>query len=132
MSKALKIIAQGLIIAGALGWIVTPVVVFDRTRAVNKLGAVHAALTRSLVERRTLSEELDRLTARQDFKAGGATNYVTVKRAKLRLAPSTESQELAVLSPEISIEVLGVEPDGQWFEVGQVGYVFHELLRPTP
>lgn len=132
MSKARKILTRGLVIVGALGWIATPVVVIDRIRADMKLGAVHAALTRSLVERRTLSEELDRVTARQDFKAGGAAKYVTVKRAKLRVAPSTESQELAVLSPEVSIEVLGVEPNGQWFEVGQVGYVYHELLRPTP
>lgn len=51
---------------------------------------------------------------------------------RLRAAPSTESEILAILDPETALTVLGMSLDRQWLHVetpgGQIGWVFLEYV----
>lgn len=162
MSRSHKIQKSGLTLFAALGWITAAVLIFDESQAETQFESINTALIQSLVERRTLSQELERVTAkfdaaqqrlsvfenqiaepksrldglpdhvRQKLLAGAVAKYITKTRAMLRSGPSTQSLELAILLPKTPIEVLGVAPDGQWLEVARVGYVHYDLLRPVP
>ena len=160
MLKKMKI--WGLVLAAVGGWAVAGSMVLGMSFNENNYDAVNDALTKSLVERNNLTEELKRTKGQleatkkkllvfqnqsigsssqfvslkerdqQKMAVGGALKYMTIKRAKLRLGPSIQSQELAILSPKTPLEVLGRAENGEWLEVVRVGYVHNELLRPAP
>lgn len=162
MSRLRRVQTSALVLFAAAGWITAAVLALDDSRKESRFEVVNSALTDSIVERESLSQELEQVTAlfnsaqqklssaqnqvadsstrldglpdhvQEKLLAGAVGKYVTVTRAKLRSGPSTQSQELAVLSPETPIEVLGVAADGQWLEVARIGYVHNDLLRPIP
>ena len=152
----------GLILAAVGGWVTACSLILVMNWSERNFDVVNQALTKSLAERSDLMAELvrleDRLQAseqrasaledrsahsqsklaglpdhvREKLAAGAVAKYMTVKRAKLRLGPSTQTQELAILSPDTPIEVLGLADGGEWLEVVRVGYVHNDLLRPAP
>ncbi len=90
----------------------------------------------SLLARMTgVKAQLDQLQAdtseHQELLFGGALRYTTTTRAKMRSAPSTGSQELAVVPEGVSLEVFKRVEEGTWYKVGRIGYMYHELLEPT-
>lgn len=160
MSKRQKIQIWGLILVSAGGWILVGSLIASMNWSDRHYETVNGALTKSLIERSNLSEELERMRnqlkvteqelatlryqisgsssklaglpdhVRQKLRAGAVAKYMTIQRAKLRSGPSTQSQELAILSPKTPIEVVGLASDGQWLKVVRVGYVHNDLLRP--
>lgn len=152
----------GLILAAVGGWVAASALFLVMDSSEENFDTVNEALTKSLVERGDLMDELVQLRGqleaaeqrmlvledrsveagsklaglpdhvREKLAAGAAAKYMTVKRAKLRMGPSIQSQELAILSPDTPIEVLGLAAGGEWLEVIRVGYVHNDLLRPAP
>ena len=117
----------GLILAAVGGWVTACSLILVMNWSERNFDVVNQALTKSLAERSDLMAELvrleDRLQAaeqrasaledrsadsqsklaglpdhvREKLAAGAVAKYMTVKRAKLRLGPSTQTQELAPL-----------------------------------
>ncbi len=69
---------------------------------------------------------------RQDLAADAAPGYRTTTRARVRAAPTTESQELALMPAGTPVVVLDSVADGTWYKVGRVGFMHRDLLEPAP
>ncbi len=69
---------------------------------------------------------------RQDLVADAAPSYRTTTRARVRAAPTTESQEVALMPAGTPVVVLESVGDGTWYRVGRVGYMHRDLLTPAP
>ena len=69
---------------------------------------------------------------RQDLAADAAPSYRTTTRARVRAAPTTESQELALMPAGTPVVVLDSVADGTWYKVGRVGFMHRDLLEPAP
>ena len=69
---------------------------------------------------------------RQDLVADAAPSYRTTTRARVRAAPTTESQEVALMPAGTPVVVLESVGDGTWYGVGRVGYMHRDLLTPAP
>ncbi len=69
---------------------------------------------------------------RQDLVADAAPSYRTTARARVRAAPTTESQELALMPAGTPVVVLDSVADGTWYKVGRVGFMHRDLLEPAP
>ena len=161
MSKGRTFQSWGLTIVAILCVTIPAFLLIEKSRSQSQFESFNTALTQCHVLRRELTESLEnarselqvterKLLALEDhiggrsnrsgglpeqvqqgFVSNGSALNITLKRAKLRSAPSTQSDEIAILSPESRIEVLSIAPDGQWLEVSSTGYVYHELLRPV-
>ncbi|MCH8113496.1 MAG: SH3 domain-containing protein [Proteobacteria bacterium] len=68
----------------------------------------------------------------QDLVADAAPSYRTTTRARVRAAPTTESQEVALMPAGTPVVVLESVGDGTWYRVGRVGYMHRDLLTPAP
>lgn len=68
---------------------------------------------------------------RQDLTADGALGYRTTARARVRAAPTTESQEVALMPAGTPLLVLDSVADGTWYKVGRVGFMHRDLLEPV-
>ncbi len=69
---------------------------------------------------------------RQDLAADAVPSYRTTTRARVRAAPTTESQELALMPAGTPVVVLDSVADGTWYKVGRVGFMHRDLLEPAP
>ncbi len=69
---------------------------------------------------------------RQDLVADAAPSYRTTTRARVRAAPTTDSQELALMPAGTPVMVLDSVADGTWYKVGSVGFMHRDLLEPAP
>jgi hypothetical protein len=69
---------------------------------------------------------------RQDLAADAAPGYRTTARARVRAAPTTESQEVALMPAGTPLVVLDSAADGTWYKVGRVGFMHRDLLEPAP
>ena len=58
--------------------------------------------------------------------------YVTTAGSKLRAGSSTESAELGVVRPGVSLSVLRRNANQTWYKVSLTGFMYHELLKPAP
>ncbi len=63
------------------------------------------------------------------FTAGGPYRFQTSGNVNVRTGPTTDADVLVVLPPGTDVEVFEVVEDGQWY--GDVGYIFHDLLKPN-
>jgi hypothetical protein len=68
---------------------------------------------------------------RQDLVADAAPSYRTTTRARVRAAPTTESQEVAMVPAGTPVVVLESVGDGVWYKVGPVGFMHRDLLEPA-
>ncbi len=68
----------------------------------------------------------------QDLVADAASSYRTTTRARVRAAPTTDSQELALMPAGTPVVVLDSVADGTWYKVGSVGFMHRDLLEPAP
>jgi peptidoglycan hydrolase CwlO-like protein len=66
----------------------------------------------------------------QDLLGDSTTWFKTKARARVRAGPSTDTDEVAVVSVGKTIQVFEIVEDGTWYKVGGMGYIFHELLEP--
>jgi hypothetical protein len=161
MSKGQKFQSWGLSIVAVLGVSTSALLLIDANRGQDHFESFNRALTQCHVLRRELTASLEQTRSelqtterkllalenhagvpskmlgtlpeqvQKNLISNGSALYITLTRAKLRSAPSTQSDEIAILSPESRIEVFGIAPDGQWLQVSSTGYVYHELLRPV-
>ncbi len=90
----------------------------DLTR---KIGAAKARLGKLRAEAKK----------RQDLSADAALGYRTTTRARVRAAPTTESQEVALMPAGTPLVVLDSVADGTWYKVGRVGFMHRDLLEPA-
>lgn len=60
-----------------------------------------------------------------------AREFRTVTRTRMRAAPTTEAEEVAVIAQGARLQVIETVEDGTWHEVRLLGYAFHELLEPV-
>ncbi len=67
----------------------------------------------------------------QDLVADAAPSYRTTTRARVRAAPTTESQEVAMVPAGTRVVVLESVEDGVWYKVGRVGFMHRDLLTPA-
>ncbi len=67
----------------------------------------------------------------QDLVADAAPSYRTTTRARVRAAPTTESQEVALMPAGTLVVVLDSVGDGTWYRVGRVGFMHRDLLTPA-
>jgi len=74
---------------------------------------------------------LAELQGRQMLPEDGTLQFRTKARARVRAGPSTNTDEVAVVSAGKTIQVLEAVEDGTWYKVGGIGYIFHELLEPV-
>ncbi len=58
--------------------------------------------------------------------------YVTTAGAKLRAGSSTETAELGVVRPGVSLSVFRRNANQTWYKVSLTGFMYHELLKPAP
>ncbi len=68
----------------------------------------------------------------QELLLGKAPKYVTTTWARLRAGPSTEAEEVAVVTAGVPLHVLEAVKDGRWYKVGSIGFMYHTLLKPEP
>ena len=68
---------------------------------------------------------------RRDLAADAALGYRTTTRARVRAAPTTESQEVALMPAGTPLVVLDSVADGTWYKVGRVGFMHRDLLEPV-
>jgi len=95
---------------------------------------VLASKAESLVPQSELEScqaELAELQERQMLPGDGTLQFRTKARARVRAGPSTDTDEVAVISAGKPIQVLEAVEDGTWYKVGGMGYIFHELLEPV-
>lgn len=57
--------------------------------------------------------------------------FKTRVRARVRAEPNTDSDEVAVVPAGKAIQVFESVEGGDWYRVGGMGYIFHELLEPV-
>ncbi len=69
---------------------------------------------------------------RQDLAADAAPSYRTTTRARVRAAPTTESQELALMPAGTPVVVFDSVADGTWYKDGRVGFMHRDLMEPAP
>lgn len=60
------------------------------------------------------------------------TTYQTLTRARVRAGPSTNTNEVAVVSAQQVLEVSEPVEGGTWYKVWVSGYMFHTLVQPIP
>jgi len=70
-------------------------------------------------------------TVREQLLGGSTLRFKTRVRARVRAEPSTDSDEVAVVPAGKTIQVLETVEGGNWYKVGGMGYIFHELLEPV-
>jgi len=95
---------------------------------------VFASKAESLVPQSELEScqaESAKLQERQALPEDRSPQYRTKARAKVRSGPSTDTDEIAVVSAGKTIQVLESVENGTWYKVGGMGYIFHDLLEPV-
>ncbi len=94
-----------------------------------ELAAVQAEVEKSRAE-------LDRLQAKigrhKRLLDGIARRYRTTARVNVRAGPSTTADAVAVIPKGRTLQVFETVEDGAWYNVGAIGFIFHELLEPVP
>ncbi len=118
--------------------------------AVGSLDQVKAQLEENMTALAALTPEMDarteELSALQEkvealeiqavayevFTQGGPLSFETSSNVNVRTGPSTDSSVLVVLPPGANVEVFEVVEGGEWYKVGGVGYIYRDLLLPTP
>ncbi len=102
--------------------------------ASDNLEQLTAKLDAGKAEVAALTSVLEPLRAevhkQQQLVEGSALKFRTTTRAKVRMGPSTETEEVAVVPEGNSVQVFEIVEDGTWYKVGGMGYIFHELLEP--
>ena len=112
-------------------------------QVMEKLDELKSELRASRSERDALNEivyqseaEIKQLRAKlsQAAEAPGqaAQDFRTVTRARMRAGPTTDAEEIGVISQGPSLQVLDTVENGTWYEIRVLGYAFHELLEPLP
>ncbi len=80
--------------------------------------------------------ELERLRAEAknygEILPGAPQRYLSTTRAKIRSGSSTNSKQIAIVSEGVPISVYEMAEGGSWYKVGLTGYIYHELLKPSP
>ncbi len=105
----------------------------DHTTALAALTPVVDAKTAELSALQDKVEALEIQTVVYEaFTAGGPYRFQTSGNVNVRTGPTTDADVLVVLPPGTDVEVFEVVEDGQWYKVGGVGYIFHDLLQPNP
>ena len=92
---------------------------------------VLASKAESQSELESCQAELAELQERQMLPEDKTLQFRTKARARVRAGPSTDTDEVAVVSAGKTIQVLEAVKDGTWYKVGGMGYIFHELLEPV-
>lgn len=91
------------------------------------------ALTRIIHESETELKELRaKLSQASAPRNQPGQEFRTVTRTRMRAGPTTEAEEVAVLSQGAKLQVVDTVEDGTWYEIRLLGYAFHELLEPSP
>lgn len=91
------------------------------------------ALTRIIHESETELKELRaKLSQASAPPNQPGQEFRTVTRTRMRAGPTTEAEEVAVLSQGAKLQVVDTVEDGTWYEIRLLGYAFHELLEPSP
>ncbi len=67
----------------------------------------------------------------QALLEGSTLRFKTNTRARMRAGPGTDTDEVAVVPAGKTIQVFEIVEDGTWYNVGGMGYIFHELLEPV-
>lgn len=109
-------------------------------REIEDRNATLASMTPELDAR---SAELEELTAKVEalevqalvfeaFTGGGPLRFQTSRSVNVRSEPSTDSEVLVVLPEGANVEVFEAVAGGEWYKIGGVGYIFHELIEPNP
>ncbi len=77
--------------------------------------------------------ELEALQANvpEPLLGGSTLRFKTRVRARVRAEPSTDSDEVAVVPAGKTIQVFETVEGGNWYKVGGMGFIFHELLEPV-
>ena len=111
----------------------------DATESLEELSAELEAGNAQLIalqsEIEGLQAELEPLRAElhreQELLAGSTLQFTTIKRARVRAGPGTDTDEVAVIPLGKTLQVFEIVADGTWYKVGGMGYVFHKLLEPV-
>ncbi len=106
----------------------------QQKEASDNLEQLTAKLDTGKAELAALTSVLEPLRAeihkQQQLVEGSALKVRTTTRVKVRMGPSTETEEVAVVPEGNSVQVFEIVEDGTWYKVGGMGYIFHELLEP--
>ena len=89
--------------------------------------ALDVIVHRSDSELRRLQSELE---AANRVLGEGSLPFRARTRTRVRAAPTTDAEEVAVISQGAGLEVVDTVADGTWHEIRVLGYAFHELLEP--
>ena len=100
-----------------------------------ELATARGRLAELLLQIDAAKERLDGLRAeareQQALLSGTARDYVTTTRAKMRSRPTTSSEELAIVPAGTRLVALEAVEDGTWYKVANIGFMYHELLKPV-
>jgi septal ring factor EnvC (AmiA/AmiB activator) len=67
-----------------------------------------------------------------EIPQGASRKYLTITRAKIRAGSSTTTSQVAIVSAGVPLSVYETVEDGTWHKIGLTGYMYHELLKPSP
>lgn len=112
----------------------------DVNAQIDDLAATLASLTPELdvktAELAELTEKVEALEVQavvyEAFTGGGPLRFQTSGNVNVRTGPSTDSDVLVVLPPGTDVEVFEAVEGGEWYKIGGVGYIFHDLVQPSP
>ncbi len=93
-----------------------------------ELEPLRAKVEGSQAELETLRAKVQR---QQALLEGSMLQFKTNSRAKVRVGPGTDTDEVAVVPAGKTLQVFEIVEDGTWYKVGGMGYIFHELLEPV-
>ncbi len=104
----------------------------DLTTQLNAARAELDTLAPQLEQARTqLEVTRNQVQKQQELLSEKALKYRTVTRSRVRLKPSTDAAEVAVVPEGNVVQVFEIVDDGNWYRVGGMGYMFHKLLEPV-
>lgn len=112
----------------------------DVNAQIEDLAANLASLTPEFdvktAELAALTEKVEALEVQavvyEAFTGGGPLRFQTSGNVNVRTGPSTDSDVLVVLPPGTDVEVFEATEGGEWYKIGGVGYIFHDLVQPNP
>lgn len=114
----------------------------EKLAQAQEVGDITAQLDAAKTELASLTPQLDQARAQldeyraqirkqQELVSASALKYRTVTRSRVRLEPSTDAMEVAVVPQGNVVQVFEIVENGKWYKVGGMGYIFHELLEPV-
>jgi seryl-tRNA synthetase len=108
----------------------------------SKIEGIQAELEAGSTDLQSLKSEIESSQAKleplrveiqrqQALLDGSTLQFRTTTRAKVRVGPGADTDEVAVVPSGKTLQVFEIVEGGTWYKVGGMGYIFHDLVEPV-